>query len=133
MSSLKFLDNGARYPRETRRLELSEYDAAYDGDYIEIWVNLSRQMRDRGIALARESFAIAEMPLGPERDKRQSQLHAELHAFQAEWWGIPVEQARMLYEEVDSGLHDWIVERANELRLEYEDSRKKVADDSTDT
>jgi hypothetical protein len=133
MSKLKFLDNGARYPRETRRLELGEYDPIYDGDFVEVWVNLSRQMRDRGIGLAREALAIGEIPLGKERDKRQKQLHAELYSFQAEWWGIPVEQAQLLYEEVDAGLYDWMVDRANELRDAYEDSRKKVDDDSTDT
>ena len=132
MSRLRFLDNGAKYPKETRRIELGDYHEDLAGDFIDVWVNFPRRLSNERLALAQESIAISEINLGEERDKRLDGLQERMFAFQSEWWGLEVEQVKALYD-VDTTLYGWIVTQAAKLRADYEDSRKKVDDDSTDT
>jgi hypothetical protein len=132
MSRLKFLDNGAKVPRVTRRVELGEYHKALEGDYIDVWVNLPRRLSNLRLELAQDAVAIGQLELGDERDERLAALNEKMLGFHSEWWDLPIEQTTELYE-VDTTLYNWIVTRAAKHRGDYEDERKKVDDDSTDT
>lgn len=131
MSSLKFLTK-TKYPRELRRVHLVKYNKDLQGDYLDVWVNWSRDMSDRSLKLVMRATEVAALPLGDERDKALVELNADLWAFQAEWWGIPVEDVEQIYR-IDVSLYDWIVDQANTLRQKYRDERKKVNGASTDT
>jgi len=130
MSKLNFLSNGRDYPRETRRLELGDYHPDLQGDFLDVWVNLSRGVSEQRLELAMESLEISKLPLGEERDKRLAKLLERTQAFHSEWWGVPIEQVQQLYQ-IDTALYEWIVSRASDLRAEYVDERKKVASVST--
>jgi hypothetical protein len=132
MSKLTFLSNGRDYPRETRRLELGEYHPDLAGDFLDVWVNFSRGVSEQRLELALESLEISKLPLGKERDKRLGKLLEKTQAFHAEWWGVPLEQVRQLYE-IDTALYEWITFKASELRGEYVDERKKAGSVSTDS
>jgi hypothetical protein len=132
MSKLSFLNNGAKYPREVRRIDLGDYHQALSGDFIEVWVNWSKAMNDRALALAVEASAVVSLSLGEERDKRLAALNEKAYAHQAEWFELPVDQVKAL-QEVDVSLYSWIIDQANAARRAYEADRKKAVGASGDT
>jgi len=116
-----------KYPRVTERIELSDYHPALKGDYIEVWVNISRGLRNRLLEGQQESLAIAQLPLS-EEEEREARTDALINAMKdchAEWWGLPREDVDYLYDQ-DVALYQWIVGCAIDARSTYEEDRKNV-------
>jgi hypothetical protein len=67
-----------------------------------------------------------------DRDKQLAALNEDMFQFHAEWWDIPIEDVKTLWE-LDTTLYGFIVAHSSKHREEYEAERKKVGDDSTDT
>jgi hypothetical protein len=132
MSKLKFLERATKYPRETRRINLAEYHPDLEGDFIEVWVNWSREFLERSFALARESVEIRSLDTSDAKTKAMEELNDKALEFQADWLGISVADLRQIYQ-IDVALYDWIIDEANRLRREYVDERKKAESGSSDT
>jgi len=132
MSKLEFLDNGRVYPKETRRVELGDYHESLKGDFIDVWVNLPRRLSDERLVLAVEAAQLAGMQLGDKRDKALDALNERMFRFHSEWWGVPLEQIKQLYQ-IDTILYEWIATQATRLREQYAEERKKVGVSSTPT
>lgn len=128
MSKLGFLNTGGEYPRITKKLYLKGYDAAFKDDYLEIWLNWSRDfneaMLDGNKELARVMALQADTP---ELQARQDEafdgwLPGSFERY-AEYWGCTPEQAEQIYR-VDIELWNWIREKADALRVEFQTRRK---------
>jgi hypothetical protein len=132
MTKLQFLENGAQYPKETRRVELGDYHESLAGDFIDVWVNLPRRLSDERLTLAVDAANIATVNLGDERDKQLAKLNERMMQFHSEWWGVPLEQIQQLYQ-IDTILYEWIALQASRLREAYSEDRKKVDESSTPT
>jgi hypothetical protein len=137
MSKLRFLKDRAAYPKETRRVELGDYHEDFRGDFIDVWVNFDRRTQDARLKLSMEAVDVEGLPATTEQDReardvRVAKLNENMWKFHSEWWGLPVEDVKALWE-IDTVLYSWIVSRAVALREEYIEERKKAARGSTDT
>jgi hypothetical protein len=130
-SKLEFLRDGKEYPRVTQRLKMDEYNAAFGGDFLEIWLNWSRAFNERVARLESESQRVADMPTrtAEEREAQTAafdELMPELFELSAERWGCTAEDARAIYEH-DIELWRWVNNRSSEMRESYRERRRKNA------
>jgi hypothetical protein len=102
---------GAKYPKIVKRLDLGEYHEDLKGDYLEIWVNWSRDYNNRVGDSRSNLLAIADMPDGTDEEKAaKTKAHeawlAESWELHAEFWGCTPEEVQAVYE-VDVDLWRW--------------------------
>ena len=138
MSKFGFIKDG-EYPRITERLHLRDYNAQFrkwlreqgqEDAYLDIWLNWSREFEAKVQELRWKSAKIVQMPIGDDEQreallKAQEALMPFSHEVNAEFWGCEPEDVQALYE-LDVELWSWIVDRANEMRSEYREKRKKA-------
>lgn len=129
MSKLNFLENGkSAYPRITKKLHLKKYDPSFKADFLEIWLNWSRDFNEAMLEGNEEVDKISKMPKETQEqrdaiDKAWEEWLPGSFERYAEYWGCTPEQARQIYE-LDIELWNWIREKSNDLRYEFQERRK---------
>lgn len=131
MSKLGFLGQPAEYPEVRRRLDLGGYHPDLKGNFVEVWLNWSRDFNDRMAAYNERVSEIGQMPRETEAQRDDvnaalDDLAPELFELTARYWGCEVEEVQQIYE-LDAELWRWVSTRANEMRTAYQDKRKKGA------
>lgn len=101
------------YRRVTRRIELGEYTPELSGAWIDVWVNVSREVMLRMLNVSAET---------PDED---------FYGLLVELWGAeawPIEDIRELRAhcaEHDPQLWPWVVKRSWDAVIEYQGLAKK--------
>jgi len=135
MSRLGFLERREEYPRVTKRLELGRYNGQLKGNYIEVWLNWSREFNDRMVEYRDRLGKIAQMPSGTDEEWKAAdgaldELAPSMFALNAEFWGCEEDEVRAIYE-IDAELWRWIAGQANKMREDYREKRKKAGSATT--
>ncbi len=124
MSKISFTDSLDQYPRVAKRIQLGDYHKDLKGDFIDAWQNIDRELSNSLLAVARESIAIAQLDLGPDRDERLAKLIEDMQKLHSRWWDLPLDTVKAIYR-TDVALYNWLVTQSSDARTEYEKSRKK--------
>ena len=137
MSRLSKVKETAKYPKLTARLELGDYNSELQGDYLEVWLNWSRDFNDRVLANQSQLMTIRSMPVTTESEreayaKALERWLATAKRIYAEFWDCTVDDIQAIYD-LDISLWDWVTARSLTLRAEYQEKRKKVGSSSGDT
>lgn len=125
------------YPKVTKRIELKDYHPDLEGDYVDVWVNIDRELEQGLLDGKLESLHIATLPASTdddmaERRKRLAQLVDDMKSLHERWWDLEREVLDFIYD-TDVELYHWIVGMANHLKDEYEEERKNAVRELSDS
>ena len=136
MSKIKIRDEH-EHPKVTSRVDLVDYHRDLKGEFIDVWVNIDREMT-RALQAGRfDALQIAQMPYATDEDmeargKASDALVETMKQIHVRWFGLTREEIDYLYE-VDTNLYHWLVDRANDAQSEYDEDRKNAGRESSDS
>ncbi len=125
------------HPKVTTRVDLVDYHRDLKGEFLDVWMNIDREMT-RALQAGRfEALQIAQLPYATEEDldartKRSDGLVETMKQIHVRWFNLTREEIDYLYE-VDTNLYHWLVDRANDAQTEYDEDRKNAGRGSSDS
>lgn len=104
------------FPRLRRRLDFGEFAEELAGNFVEVWLNPSREFVER--------FAIHAAHMKAKDDERrpEDELLSEAVALYAELWDCTIEQVQGLFD-LDAGFCVWLMDRTWNLLEDYRKGR----------
>ncbi len=136
MSKIRIRDIN-EHPKVTTRVDLVDYHRDLKGEFLDVWMNIDREMT-RALQAGRfEALQIAQLPYATEEDldaraKRSDGLVETMKQIHVRWFNLTREEIDYLYE-VDTNLYHWLVDRANDAQTEYDEDRKNAGRGSSDS